>query len=336
MQIPRVSVVIPAYNAALLIERCVQTVLAQTGEFHIEVIVVDDGSSDKTLPLVRTMGDDRINVISQDNHGPAAARNVGLVKATGNYIAFLDADDYWMPGFLQRTVGFLDTQDEAIAVSVGQIHKFPGKPPTIVPQFLQDGSLLCEPEVLDSFFDFWAEHNHVCTGAVLMRTDVARQTGGQRTEFRICEDLEFWAYLATFGKWGFIPEVLFVSDAGPGIKEQGWLRRNGPRWASAPSVEQWQSRVVSHLAPRDMAGFQLARARVAKNLAYSLILSRRDKMAKEAVAYLEGATTDRVGSMLKRASQHGSLVWSTTCSTLRFREFVRDKRLRLKNLWRRH
>ena len=207
-----VSVIIPVYNGAALMRRCIESVWTQVGRFPAELIIVDDGSTDDTVQVATGLGQDRIRMIQQENQGPAAARNAGLGRATGRYVAFLDADDYWLPTFLQHTVGFLETHPEAIAVSVGQIHKLLGKPDCIVPHALQSESLGREPRMLDSFFTFWASHRHVCTGSVLMRADAARQTGGQRTEFRICEDLEFWGYLATFGPWGFVPEVLFVSD----------------------------------------------------------------------------------------------------------------------------
>jgi glycosyltransferase involved in cell wall biosynthesis len=318
-----VTVVIPAYNAASLITRCIQSVLNQTRRFETEVIVVDDGSTDETVRMVNDLNEGSIVVLMQENHGPATARNIGLSRARGKYVAFLDADDYWRPEFLARTVDFLESHLDAIAVSVGQIHKIPGKPDSIVPHFLENDSHPREPQVLDSFFAFWAEHNHVCTGSVLMRTDVAGQTGGQRTEFRICEDLEFWAYLATFGEWGFIPEVLFVSDGGLATREQGWLNKNRRRWASAPTVEEWQKRIVPRLSAEHVEGFTLARARIAKNLAYSMILSGRDSLARQALQYCKGYPLDDLGDLLTRASAGGPLAWKALCYTLRVREWWR-------------
>lgn len=327
-----VTVVVPVYNGELLIGRCLESVLRQSYSGDIEVIVVDDGSTDRTVEVVEGLKDSRISVISQKNQGPAAARNAGIKRANGQYLAFLDADDYWEPDFLKHTVGFLDNHPEAVAVCVGQVHKVLGKPPAVVPRFLQDAASPRQPQVLESFFSFWAEHNHVCTGSVLMRTDVLRQTGGQRTELRICEDLEFWAYLATFGKWGFIPEVLFVSDGGVVTRKQGWLAKNRRRWASAPTVEQWQQRVVDRVAPQDKGGFELARARIAKNLAYSMILSNRDAAARQAIACCNCQARDRVSRLLRTASRRGRVTWKLACLALRLREAARDKCLRLNGL----
>ena len=322
-----VSVIIPAYNAASLIGRCIDSVLSQFGVDDVAVIVVDDGSTDETSGLVRGIDDPRITILRQENQGPAAARNRGLEEAAGDYVAFLDADDYWKPEFLSETVGFLQTNPEAIAVSVGQVHKFPGKPDTVVPQFLQGNVCLREPRILDSFFAFWAEHNHVCTGSVLMRADVVRQTRGQREELRVCEDIEFWAYLATFGPWGFIPEVFFVSNGERAVRKQGWLNKNKRRWASATGVEDWQKRIVQRISPQDLDYFKAGRARVARNLAHAMVLSYRDVAARQACAWLDGYRTDRLGSLLARASQ--SLVtWKFLCGILRSREWWRDKCLR--------
>ncbi|MHC5183928.1 MAG: glycosyltransferase family 2 protein [Planctomycetota bacterium] len=91
----RVSVVIPAYNAEACIERAVDSVLAQSLPVH-EIIVVDDGSSDKTCQVVEQFGD-KVVLILQANAGVSVARNTGIKVAKGNWIAFLDADDEWLP-----------------------------------------------------------------------------------------------------------------------------------------------------------------------------------------------------------------------------------------------
>ena len=128
----KVSIIIPIYNGALLIKRCLDAVYKQEGDFQLEVIVIDDGSTDNTLDILSSYAKALI-VLKQSNQGPAAARNKGIEKATGKYLAFLDADDFWEPTFLEETVSFLENQD-AIAVSVGQIHKIIGKEDRGMPQ----------------------------------------------------------------------------------------------------------------------------------------------------------------------------------------------------------
>jgi len=103
----RVSVVIPAYNAGSTIERTLSSALAQTSPAH-EIIVIDDGSSDNTLEVLRPY-ENRVTVKSQSNAGASAARNHGCRLATGDFIAFLDADDLWHPQKLAIQQSTFDT-----------------------------------------------------------------------------------------------------------------------------------------------------------------------------------------------------------------------------------
>ncbi|MFZ9011987.1 MAG: glycosyltransferase family 2 protein, partial [Anaerohalosphaeraceae bacterium] len=101
----KISVVIPAYNAEKHIGRAIDSVLAQTRPAD-EVIVIDDGSSDATAEVVRSYGD-KIMFIHQENAGASVARNTGIKAATSDWIAFLDADDEWLPNKLQLQVSQL-------------------------------------------------------------------------------------------------------------------------------------------------------------------------------------------------------------------------------------
>ena len=132
-----VSIIIPIYNGSLLIERCLNSVFNQIGNFNLEVIVIDDGSTDNSIALL-TSYPKPIIILRQENQGPATARNKGIEKSTGKYLAFLDADDYWESTFLKETVTFLEKKPEAIAVSVGQIHKIINKPYCIMPHLLNE------------------------------------------------------------------------------------------------------------------------------------------------------------------------------------------------------
>lgn len=94
------SVIIPAYNAALYIKESIGSVLKQTFS-DFEIVVVDDGSKDETGEIVKTIKDDRIHYIYQPNGGVSSARNTGISNAKGEYICFLDADDFWKPNHLE-------------------------------------------------------------------------------------------------------------------------------------------------------------------------------------------------------------------------------------------
>ena len=91
-----ISVIIPLYNKESAVERSVKSVLSQTYQ-NLELIVVDDGSTDNSLDVVKRIQDDRIIIIEQENGGPSKARNTGVRHAKGEWIVFLDADDELLP-----------------------------------------------------------------------------------------------------------------------------------------------------------------------------------------------------------------------------------------------
>ena len=100
----KVSVVIPIYNAAEYLRAALDSVISQTlGD--IEIICVDDGSTDRSLELIKNYqkSDDRIRIITENNAGPSIARNKGLSRARGEYVVFLDADDFYEPTLLEKT-----------------------------------------------------------------------------------------------------------------------------------------------------------------------------------------------------------------------------------------
>jgi len=117
----KVSVIIPLYNKAPYVRRALDSIAAQTfGDF--EAIVVDDGSTDDGTRIVGDYPDARFRLISQANAGPGAARNAGLAQACGEFIAFLDADDEWLPNYLDESVRLLESSGSEVAsVTCGYI-----------------------------------------------------------------------------------------------------------------------------------------------------------------------------------------------------------------------
>lgn len=112
---PEISVIIPLYNKGALVERAVRSVQRQSLS-NFEVIVIDDGSTDDGAARVRKIEDHRISIVSQENGGPGAARNRGLHAARAELVAFLDADDEWLPHHLEHGVAHL-ARDRNLALS---------------------------------------------------------------------------------------------------------------------------------------------------------------------------------------------------------------------------
>lgn len=277
------------------------------------------------MELVGSFKDKRIKTYNQENQGPAAARNTGLKYATGKYTAFLDADDYWESQFLVRTINFLEQHTEAVAVSVGQIHKMINQTEIVIPRILTEKNIQLKPHVLDNFFDFWAKHKHVCTGSVLMRTEIAQKAGGQRKDLRICEDLEFWFYTATFGKWGFIPEILFVSDGTLVTLKQGMMTKYQIRRHMCPTVEQWQKRIVPCLEKKDWPGFNAARGLIGWISAYSKIITGDDSSARFIIReYGKYFPKNTIIKITQFAANAGIIIWKFCCSLLRLREHLKN------------
>ncbi len=108
---PTISVIIPLYNKARYISRALDSVFAQT--YHdYEIIVVDDGSTDNGVEIVRQYSDNRLRLVCQANAGPGAARNSGIGESNAELLAFLDADDEWMPKFLQKSLTILQSNPD--------------------------------------------------------------------------------------------------------------------------------------------------------------------------------------------------------------------------------
>lgn len=98
---PKIAVIIPVYNNSFSIATTLSSALQQTFT-DFEVIIINDGSTDQSLKIIEQYTDDRISIYTQENKGVSAARNLGIEKATAPYIAFLDADDFWLPNHLEE------------------------------------------------------------------------------------------------------------------------------------------------------------------------------------------------------------------------------------------
>ena len=179
---PAVSVILPTYNRASLLREAVDSVRSQTWE-DWELLVIDDGSTDGTREVGRT-GDPRIRWFRQDRGGPSRARNRGMQEARGEFIAFLDSDDLWMPEKLQLQLQVFRKEPRVGAVCCDMLES-DGKgdrPATFFQRIGFTGELTAEK----MFF-----HNPVAIQTLVARQSAIERVGGFDTDLWGSEDYEF-------------------------------------------------------------------------------------------------------------------------------------------------
>lgn len=196
---PLVTVIIPAYNAARFVRQALRSALNQSG-VPLEVIVIDDGSTDDTLQVLREFGGS-IRILRQANAGNIEARNRGARVARGAWLAFLDADDDWLPHKLARQLERTDAQTHLVytdRLNVGDIGRV--SPLQSASQNLLEGDLF-EPLLLYG--------NFITHSSVLIRKKVFEQLGGYDPRVKVCEDWDLWLrYSAQGGHIGLVREPL--------------------------------------------------------------------------------------------------------------------------------
>lgn len=119
----KVSVIVPVFNKGAYIERCLRSILTQTFA-DFELIIVDDGSTDNSIEVAEQFSDTRIRIIRQANSGPGHARNTGITNCCGDICAFLDADDEWLPDYLEESLTLLEV-DPSVAAIVSGYTEYP-------------------------------------------------------------------------------------------------------------------------------------------------------------------------------------------------------------------
>jgi glycosyltransferase involved in cell wall biosynthesis len=189
----------PCFNAASHIAAGVATVLQQTLS-DIELIVVDDGSTDRSAEILRGFSDGRLTILTQENKGVLAARNAGLAAASGQYVAFLDADDTWRPDCLEKLHRALAEHPECVLAYCGwQNLGLPGNRgnPFIPPDYEVHNKAEL---LLDDCR--WPVHG------ALTRRDAVVAAGGFDPNFPTAEDYWLWLRIAVTNKIIRVPEVL--------------------------------------------------------------------------------------------------------------------------------
>ncbi len=196
MTSPLVSVIMPCYNGEKYIAEAVESVFAQTLQ-DFELIVVNDGSTDRSADILAAYGD-RLVVVDQDNRGLPAARNSGIRVSRGKYLAFLDCDDYWAADFLRSMTEAMENTDIAVSYCGWQNVGASDGQPYIPPDYETD-------EKLHHFLEFaslWPVH------AALVRRNALPADPPFDENLRSCEDYDLWLKTAATKPIKRVPQVL--------------------------------------------------------------------------------------------------------------------------------
>ncbi len=183
---PLVSAIIPTFNRGWILKEAVQSVLDQT--YHpMEIIVVDDGSTDDTREILQSFGD-RITVLFQENRGVSAARNLGIKHSQGELIALLDSDDLWTPDKIACQVDFFCNNPEAVICQTEEIWIRNGKRVNPKNKHKKLSGMIFEPSL---------ELCLVSPSAVMIQRSLFELKGFFDEALPACEDYDLWLRIAT-------------------------------------------------------------------------------------------------------------------------------------------
>ncbi len=204
---PFFSVIIPLYNKASYIRRSVNSVLSQSFK-DFELIVVDDGSTDAGGAMVASYTDPRIRLVRQENAGEGAARNRGTVAAKAAWLAFLDADDEYLPKFLEKMHEAIVNHPEIDFAFSNLVHISTSG---ILPSMIK--SKHKHFQVIDNYFDFLYAHGlgGPTSSSIVIRKSILQQAGGFPVGVTFGGDTDTWLRLGCVArKAGYEPASLAV------------------------------------------------------------------------------------------------------------------------------
>jgi glycosyltransferase involved in cell wall biosynthesis len=225
-----VSAIIPVYNGATTIAEAVDSALAQ-GVDGLEIIVVDDGSTDSTRIVLEAYGT-RIKVVAQSNRGVSAACNAAVGVSSGRYLAFLDADDIWLPGRIAKTVAALERNQKAqLAFSDYLVRDHPSQR---LERIAFDGA-----PSMQSMFEQWAP---IARTVITMRRGAFERAGGFPEGIRWGEDIYLWLCVRECGEFEYVAEPLGVyrRQISPGSEQRYHLA----------AMRAWERRLLARFGDR--------------------------------------------------------------------------------------
>lgn len=202
---PQISVVIPSYNCGPYIAEALDSVLGQTYS-DLEIIVVNDGSTDNTGEIIKPYRD-TIIYIEQQNRGLPAARNVGIRAASGDYIALLDADDSWIPNKLDQQMPRFSDLEVGIVCSDVSVTYSDGR---FLPSFLAERPLATEGYIIDNYI----QSRFLFPSTMIFRRQCFDQVGLFDEEMFACEDMELFMKMCLRWKVALVREQLVIRREG--------------------------------------------------------------------------------------------------------------------------
>lgn len=198
---PRVSVIIPVFNAAKTVGQAIDSVLAQTMR-DFEIVAVDDGSRDASLAILKNYGD-KLRILEQQNRGPSAARNLGIANSSGEYLGFLDADDWWQPEFLARMLPPLE-RDAGCVLAYCDLQLADSRGTPLATAL--GAKRPAPPSVRDMLNALWP----IMPSGVVVRRRALEAVGGYPETLRAFEDVYLWLLLREQGSFAYVAEELAV------------------------------------------------------------------------------------------------------------------------------
>lgn len=202
---PLVSIIVPCYNSEKYLQECLNSILTQDYE-NVEVLVVNDGSIDGSEEIAKAFGqqDDRLKYFYQDNNGVGSARNLGLREAKGEYVAFLDSDDAWLPGKLGKQIELLENNPDAVIFG-GVRHIYESDPQNYNDVFFENF------ESKKQFLNYllYQTDNVTFTGAVIFKREHLSKVGFFIEGISNAEDWDLWTKLACHFPFHAIEEPLY-------------------------------------------------------------------------------------------------------------------------------
>lgn len=240
---PLVSVVIPSFNAAATLERAIQSVRQQTYR-PLEIVVVDDGSADATAELLdRLAGLDLIVVRNPKPSGASNARNQGVLRATGELVAFLDADDEWFPNKLALQVPALLANPAAtFAACGGSVIDLDGR---YAPDQYPGVRKASGPDAWRTIL----RANFIATPSVLAWRRALIDAGLFDVNLRVAEDQDMWIKLAVAGELVYLDRPLIVIHEQPSSLTGGQPRIKLQQTYTLPMLHRHLARLKDRLGP---------------------------------------------------------------------------------------